>query len=74
MQVDLGEENDFYYNESLGRWVERGKENEVRTISVWTISRDMCIAGSISLFLSREGQEEICMGVLFTINIIIRKQ
>jgi hypothetical protein len=46
MQVDLGDENDFYYNESLGRWVERGKENEV-----WTISRDMCIAASISLFL-----------------------
>ena len=49
MQVDLGEENDFYYNESLGRWVERGKENEV-----WSISRDVyrCLYLSVSLLLS----------------------
>ena len=53
MQVDLGEENDFYYNESLGRWVERGKEDEV-----WTISRDMdyisrCVSLPLSLCFSR---------------------
>jgi len=27
-QAHLGGENDFYYNEELGRWVERGKEHE----------------------------------------------
>jgi hypothetical protein len=28
-QADLGEENTMYFNEQLGRWVERGKEHEV---------------------------------------------
>jgi hypothetical protein len=28
-QVDLGEDNKLYYNETLGCWVERGKEDEV---------------------------------------------
>ena len=30
-QADLGEENSFYYNEELGRYVERGKEHETQT-------------------------------------------
>jgi hypothetical protein len=31
-QADLGEENTFYFNESLGRWVERG---QVRALEGW---------------------------------------
>ena len=36
-QVDLGEENSFYFNEKLQRWVEKGKEHEVCALCIYHV-------------------------------------